>query len=657
VTAMQPSARYAVACGIAPERDLVPERTFLSSPWSRGRVYLLSRQAASVVARTREFEEKMVALSDSDLGDRWTSLRSLGRRLQRDPEVAAEALAALREVARRSVGQRPFDEQVYAAFVLLRGGLVEMGTGEGKTLTAAVAAAMAAASGDPVHVLSSNDYLVARDAGSMAPIYARLGLRVGRVLGSEPDRSQRTAAYRCDVTYLTPRELAFDYLRDRRDLGDAGPLVRRVERIGRPAALGLRQRGLHFALIDEADDVLLDQASTPFVLSQAANRPAAQATLREAMRMARTCREGEDFCRSTPGASPVLTEDAEFRIRAEAEASGIWAKSSESVDAVRVAVLAIHGLTRDVDYVVHDGSVEIVNAPTGRRAPDQSFERGLHQFLELKEGLEPTASSSGSARIAGQSLFRRYRHMGAMTGTASDARGELWRIYGLPVVRVPLQRPSMRVAVGLACHVDEASQHEAIFARVATIHASGRPVLVGTGSIEASRRIAGGLIDRGIEPHVLNAADDAEEATIIAAAGAPGQVTVTTNLAGRGTDIALPPEAARRGGLHVICTRVGESRRVDRQLIGRCARQGDPGSFESILSLEDDVLADRLPAGVLAWLRERSGESGKLNSRLAQLLLWTVQMAEERRAEAARRTLLEIQCGRDQLLAFAGKSE
>jgi preprotein translocase subunit SecA len=324
---------------------------------------------------------------------------------------------------------------------------------------------------------------------------------------------------------------------------------------------------------------------------------------------------------------------------------------------VERALFALHCLARDVDYVLRDGAVEIVDAPTGRRRPQHNFDRGLHQFLEAKEGLDVSAVSEGLARIAGQALFRRYRRLAAMTGTAAEARAELRCVYGLPVVRVPLRRRPRREVCALQCHFDGVGQTEAILARVDAERRAGRPVLVATGSVEDSRRMTAALQEHGIEAQLLNAADDAEEARVVAQAGQAGRVTVATNMAGRGTDIVLAPEVAQCGGLHVVCARVGESRRVDRQLLGRCGRQGDPGSFEMIVCLGDPRFEDNLPTRLFRWAHRRAARTGILPPLIAQALLWGAQIAEERRAGAARRTLLVWQSQWDQLLAFAGNSE
>jgi preprotein translocase subunit SecA len=650
-------ARYAVACGIAPERECVPERTSLSSPSSRGRAFLLRREAGRALALAGARASALRELGDAALDDRLRFLRPAlrGRRVQLP--ALAEGLAIACEAAGRSIGQRPYDEQIFAAFVILRGGLAEMATGEGKTLTAALAGAVVAASGAPVHVLSSNDYLVERDARAMAPLYLRMGLRVGRIQARETDAELRGAAYDCDVTYLTPSELAFDYLRDRTLLRDAGPLGRRVARIGCRLEHGVRQRGLHFAIVDEADDVLLDQACTPFVLSQAGSGGDASSRARAAMFFARTCVAERDYQWVRPGGSPRLTEQGAAQVMSSGERTGLWSRPSECREWVERALFALNCLVRDVDYVLRDGDIEIVDSATGRRSPQHSFERGLHQLLEAKEELDVSAVSTGQARVAGQALFRRYQRLGAMTGTAAEARSELWRVYGLPVVRVPLRCGLQREVIAQQCHVDDVAQAEAIFARVEAVCSAGRPVLVATGSVDASRQMAAALQQRGIETQLLNAADDAEEARVISQAGRAGRVTVTTNMAGRGTDIALTPEVAQRGGLHVVCARVGESRRVDRQLLGRCGRQGDPGSFETIVSLEDPCFEHNLPLRLFQWARNRALQAGILSPRITGVLLWSVWFSEERRAEVGRRALLDLEQHLEQMLAFAGKME
>lgn len=650
-------ARYAVPCGLVPEREIIPERTFLSSPWARGRSYLLAREAARAVRLAADGERHLRDLDDEALSAHLTSMLPALRVPRIETETLAEALGVTREAALRGIGQRPFDEQLFAAFILLRGGLAEMATGEGKTLTAGLAGAVAAVAGNPVHVLSSNDYLVSRDADAMRPLYAHLGLRVASVTASEQALEKRAEAYRHEVVYLTPREMAFDYLRDRRALGSAGPLGRRVARIGGRLGAGLRQRGLHFAIVDEADDVLLDQARTPFVLSQRAEEPNATSRAQAALAIASDCVAGRDYVASNRENSVQLTDACIARVRESVKESDLWARPSEAREWVEMGLVALNDLTRDVDYVVRDGAVELIDAPTGRRAPDQNFARGLHQLLELKEGLDARAPNAGTARIAGQSLFRRYRKLSAMTGTAREAHAEFWRVYGLPVVRVPLRRPSMRVGGDLACYLDQEAKDKAIVSTVVATVAEGRPVLVGTDSVEGSRHIARALAASGVETEVLNAADDASEAATISHAGEARRVTVATNMAGRGADILLTSEVADNGGLHIICTRVGESRRVDRQLLGRCGRQGDPGSCETILSLSDAAFVEKVPGPLLGWARKRATASGELSTWIAQILLWAVQKADENRAEAARRSLLVLQSGRERLLAFAGRSE
>lgn len=657
MSTMLAAARYSVPCGIVPECEFPSDRTFLSSPWARIRSYLLSREAARAVALAGARHVHLSDLTDAGLNEHLASLLPKLRGRNWNTEAIAEVLGVVREVGSRRLEQRAFDEQLFCAFVLLRGGLAEMETGEGKTLAAAIASSIVGLAGVPVHVLSSNDYLVDRDARAMKPLYDGLGLSVGVVLESEFKFQQRQDAYRCHITYLTPRELAFDYLRDRRTLGSAGPLGRRVARIGRRLEGGLRQRGLHFAVVDEADDVLLDQARTPFILSCELTGDREGVRARTALALARECVSGQDFVERASQNSVLLTDRGMAGLIARDRQPGVWTRSEELHEWVEMALVATRKLRRDVDYLVRDDAIEIVDSSTGRRVPDQKFGHGLHQILELKEGLDPSASTEGALRIAGQSLFRRYQNLSAMTGTASESRGEFWRVYGLPVICVPLRAPSVRISRGLKCHLNDASRDAEIFSMVEASSAQGRPVLVGTGSIEASRRIAALLSERGIDAQILNAADDSEEARIISSAGEPGCVTVTTNMAGRGTDIKISSDVANAGGLHVVCARVGEARRLDRQLIGRCARQGDPGSFETILSLGDPDLSDRVPKPLLRWIRDRAAGTGQLNPRLAQILLWGVQTAEEKRAEAARRGLLVLESGRVQLLAFAGRSE
>lgn len=502
------------------------------------------------------------------------------------PAQVALALAVVAEVARRELGLSARDTQLRAAAAMLRNSLVEMGTGEGKTLVAVLVAATGALAGMPVHVLTSNDYLARRDAEQLRPVFAALGLRVGCVQASDgPDA--RRAAYACDVTYATAREVAFDHLRDRlaATTPDAQPVL----------------RGLCMAVLDEADSVLIDEASMPLILSQQVPDEDVQ-RWRLALFMARQLSLGEQAVEAEPGRW-LLTESGRRWLSARADHLGSeWQLQRFREDLIHLALAALHGFQRDVHYVVHDDEIQIVDVHTGRRAEGRTWSRGLHQLIALKEGLQPAAASRTLMQMSYQRFFPRYVRLCGQSGTLWEAREELMAVYGLPVVRIGPHQPSRRLDLGTSVHADAASQWAAVAARVRELHAQGRPVLVGTGSVADSQALSAVLRAQGLVHQVLHASQDAFEAQVVAAAGAAGAITVATQMAGRGTDIHIDDALAERGGLHVICAGLQSARRVDRQLAGRCARRGQAGSHERMLALDDEGWRPIAPPAALRAL-------------------------------------------------------
>jgi preprotein translocase subunit SecA len=556
----------------------------------------------------------------------------------------------VREAAARSVGLRHFDVQLVGGWAMLNGMLAEMETGEGKTLAATLAAATAALAGRAVHVITVNDYLAERDADWMGPVYRALGLTVGCVKqGMDPDA--RRAAYRCDVTYCSNKEVAFDYLRDRRVLG------------GKPRAISMRMdalagegpgqrlllRGLQFAIVDEADSVLVDEARTPLILSAEADHTQAETLHAEALGLARQLGDG-DFQMREDGAR-ITDRGLERLEELGAPLGGVWRGPRRREQLVRQALSALHAFERDKHYLVRDGKVVIIDENTGRLMPDRSWEQGLHQLIELKEGCEVTGRRETLARISYQRFFRRYVHLAGMTGTASEVAGELWSVYRLRVAKIPTHRPGRRLRLASRVYGRTERKWRAVVESIARHRASGRPVLIGTRSVAASEALAGHLEKAGIPFRLLNARQDRDEAEIIAQAGELGRVTVATNMAGRGTDIKLEPEVVQRGGLHVIATELNDSGRIDRQLFGRCARQGDPGSCQAILAIEEDLVASFLPAAMpLRRLRRLPRALGRVVFALAQ---WRAERAHSR----ARRDLLDLDDYLGDILAFSGRGE
>lgn len=584
---------------------------------------------------------------------------TLRREGMRD-ELVAASFALVREVAGQTVGMRHFACQIRGGWILLNGMIAEMETGEGKTLTATLPACTAALAGFPVHVITVNDYLTARDAELMRPVYSALGLTVGVVIhGGDP--VSRRAAYGCDIAYCTNKELTFDYLRDRIALGSHTNRIQlQVEKIAgtetRSAKLVLR--GLYFAIVDEADSVLVDEARTPLVIAGQGDAGGAREMYEGALGLAERLTPGADFTLDTRERQAHFTDAGREKLDEWAVAlPGVWSGRRRREELVGRALSALHLFERDKHYMVHDGKIQIIDESTGRVLPDRNWELGLHQMVEAKEGCELSDQQASLARMTYQRFFQRYLHLAGMTGTAREIAGELWSTYRLPVVKVPTNRPGQRKDLGEIVHVSEREKWNAIARRVRELNQQGRPVLVGTRSVAASELLSAILTTHGVSHRLLNARQDKEEAEVVAQAGNRGKVTVATNMAGRGTDIALGKGVVELGGLHVIASELHESRRVDRQLFGRCARQGDPGSFEAIVSAEDDLLRTYLGPAARWASRHRGITQRKLGQRLLQRLLRAAQQRAELSHARLRRDLLKMDEQLGDMLAFSGRGE
>jgi len=578
---------------------------------------------------------RLEGLSDAGFAEHAIGLR---RRAMRGEAVTIPAFAAVREAARRRLGQRHYDVQILGGLAMRHGCIAEMRTGEGKTLAATLPAATAALARVPVHVLTVNDYLAERDATEMRPVYEALGLTTGCVQ-SGMDPEERRRQYACDIVYVTNKDLVFDWLRDRLSLPSGAPLRLHAGRLAEAPPPGRIPvlRGLHCAVVDEADSVLLDEARTPLVIAaDTAPDPQQLAAWRQALDLAPLLAEGRDYRLDPERRFAEITPAGEARLgelaaRLGRGASPAWSSRPYRAQLARQALAALHLFHRDIQYLVTEGKVQIIDEQTGRVMPDRSWDLGLHQMIETKEGCTPTAERETLASVSYQRFFRHYHHLCGMTGTAREVAGEMWDIYRLPVMRIPTNRP-MRQRRLKTILVDEAPEKwRRIAGRIRVLRAAGRPVLIGTRTVGQSEALAQVLDAAGIPYSLLNARRHAEEAAIVAAAGQPGRVTIATNMAGRGTDIKLGAGVAAAGGLHVIGTELHESGRVDRQLAGRCARQGDPGSTELVLSLEDGLLEEAAPAAaaLLGGLPE-----GRLRTALA---LGAMRLAQGRlRARHAR---------------------
>jgi preprotein translocase subunit SecA len=532
-----------------------------------------------VLARVSALEPAVAALDDGGL-TAWA--RVLRARVADGAAVESqlpEAFALAREAARRALGQRLFDEQVLAGLALAQGRIAEMATGEGKTLAAVAPVFLQALAGRGSHVLTFNDYLARRDAAWMGPAYERLGLSVGFVQ-ERMSVAERQRAYAADITYLTAREAGFDHLRDALALEPG-------ERA---------QREYHFALVDEADSILIDEARIPLVI--AGETGEALAGPERLAVLVRTLIPGVDFDTDEHAHNIALTETGTARMEAALGCGSLHALENVSLHAqLRHALHAEHLLERDVDYIVRGGKVELVDESTGRVADKRHWPDGLHAAVEAREGLRLTSEGRILGQVTLQHFLRLYPRLAGMTATAHTAAEELEAFYGLRTVLIPTHRPMVRTDEPDLVFTHQDAKRPALVAEIAGVHATGRPVLVGTASVGESEDLAAALVAAGVRCEVLNARNDEAEAAIVARAGEPGAVTISTNMAGRGTDIRLggPDEARRaevaaRGGLYVIGTNRHASLRIDQQLRGRAGRQGDPGSSRFFVSLEDPLI-------------------------------------------------------------------
>ena len=651
--------------GFYPERRTSPETKFdaavISIAGNAVRPLLTGyRRFAGIVRRTHELSGALSGSSDAALREEAETLRRTLRSDGLRTDTAARAFALVREVAGRKLGMRHFDVQLIGGYVLLNGLIAEMETGEGKTLTATLPACTAALAGIPVHIITVNDYLARRDGEWMRPVYEALGLSVGIVthdLGPE----ERRAAYRSDVTYCTNKDVVFDYLKDRIVMRQRpGHIQMRLERLYRTATRQeqLLLRGLPFAIVDEADSVLIDEARTPLIISGPASNSCEQEGYRQALAAAGQLRPGEHYVVDTAKRTIELTDGGKEQVRElMLPLGGIWVGKYRREDMVRQALMAQHLFVKDQHYIVRDDKVQIVDEYTGRVMADRSWEQGLHQMIECKEGCEITNQNETLARISYQRFFRRYQRLAGMTGTAREVAGELWSVYRLRVVPIPTNKPSARRQEPFRLYRSAQEKWQAIEERITTLHRQGRPVLVGTRSVAASEHLSALLTGASLPHRVLNARQDKEEADIIAQAGQKGQITVATNMAGRGTDITLGQGVRELGGLYVLATEFHDAGRIDRQLFGRCGRQGDPGSYEAIASLEDGLFASHA-GNPISLIARRLAASGTRLGRFAERgLVLLAQQAAQRKHSHVRRELLKFDDSLDSAMAFSGFGE
>ncbi len=554
------------------------------------------QQWARLVPQIAALEEPLQAQADFDLKKTSLSLRYRARSGEPLDRLLVEAFALVREAGRRRLNMRHFDVQLLGGAAVHHNSIVEMQTGEGKTLTATLPLYLAALEGKGAHLATVNDYLAKRDSDWMRPLYEILGMKVGCIQSQQP-QGDRAKQYACDITYGTANEMGFDFLRDRL-------LKRRISEGQRDlfgAMLGNASSGhempvqgdLNFMLVDEADSILIDEARTPLIISAlpGEDEKLEAEAYRWAAQHAGEFTEDDHFEYDHKEKTVELTLPGRRKVRE--------IKKHEAMDRMPLSTIYEHieraikvarEMILDRQFVVRDGEIVIVDEFTGRLGEGRKWRAGIHQAVEAKEGVEITFATNQAARITVQDFFLRYNRLAGMTGTASTSAGELYKIYGTRVRPVPTNKPPIRVKLPTLVFATAEDKWRAIIEDLIEQHALGRPILIGTRSIDKSELLSQLMAAHNIEHSILNARHVAQEADIVSAAGQPNKVTVATNMAGRGTDIRLGEGVKELGGLHVICSELHEAQRIDRQLIGRCGRQGDPGTYRQFLALDDEIL-------------------------------------------------------------------
>ncbi len=583
------------------------------------------KRQMGVIRAVNALEPEIQALADADFAARMAQYREEiagGKRLD---ELLPQVFALVREASVRSLGMRHFDVQLVGGIALHNGKIAEMKTGEGKTLVATLPVALNALSGKGVHVVTVNDYLAKRDAAWMGKLYNFLGLSVGVIVHGLNDE-ERKAAYGADITYGTNNEFGFDYLRDNMKFYKEQ----------------LVQRPHHYAIVDEVDSILIDEARTPLIISG----PAEESTdlYRRVDAIIPRLKVTDHYTVDEKARTAMLTEEGVARCEELLRVDNLFDPQNITLQHHTLQALKAHKVfRRDVDYIVQDNKVVIVDEFTGRLMPGRRFSDGLHQALEAKERVKVEAENQTLASITFQNYFRLYEKLAGMTGTADTEAVEFNEIYRLEVLSIPTHRPMIRKDFADVVYRTKKEKYDAITAEIRELHEKGQPVLVGTISIETSELLAAHLKKAGIPHNVLNAKHHEQEAVIIAEAGQSGKVTIATNMAGRGTDIVLGDGVRELGGLHILGTERHESRRIDNQLRGRSGRQGDPGSSRFYLSLEDDLMrlfgSERI-AGLMQTLGLQEGES--IEHRMISRAIENAQKRVEGHNFEIRKSLLDF---------------
>ena len=615
-----------------------------------------------IVKLISSYEKPLIDYSETDLTKHISELKEKLVRFGLTSELIAQAFATIREAAARTLRKRHYDVQLYGGWIMINGMLAEMATGEGKTLTTTLPACTAAMAGIPVHVITANDYLAARDVDIMQPLYQRLGLSAASVIDGM-DKHQRRKNYQSHIVHTTNKQIAFDYLRDRMEIGkDTGFLKLQFQQnqqsMENDKGGQLLLKGLCFALIDEADSVLVDEAKTPLIITQTKPNEYGPETYSDALYLAAALAINHDYLVDSKARKTELTQQGEDKLaNSVSKLPKHWQNKRKREMLVNQALTASHFYKKDKHYVVQGDKIQIVDEFTGRIMPDRSWEQGLHQLIEAKEGCRITEQRETIARISYQNFFIRYLRLAGTSGTLKEVSSELHSVYGLRTIKVQPHTSSKRIMMPERVYKTLENKKTALLARVSQLYAQHRPILIGTATVEESQAVSSWLAQAGFPHRLLNATQDRYEAEIIAQAAQQNAITVATNMAGRGTDIELGLGVSSLGGLHVIALNSNESRRIDRQLYGRSARQKDPGSAEAILSLQDPAFQHFYSTAMLKVFGRLCNGQNSIPTCLANLILRFAQQMKERRQRSIREQVMKFDRQMARILAFSGKPE
>ncbi len=616
-------------------------------------------RAALMIEPARHWEKEFDRLTDAEVKQTGLRLKGRARGGESLDKLLPEAFGLVSVAASRTIGLRPFDVQLAAGVVIHQGALAEVATGEGKTLVAALPSYLNALTGKGVHVTTVNDYLAKRDAEWIGPVYDALGLTVGILQMTTPD-AERAKAYRCDITYGMASEFGFDFLRDRLRVsstkGQSVPFwsgwMPGAHNSGAVLDPRIQRQQHYFALVDEADSIMIDEARTPLIIAS----PTRPATPEEshvyywADDVAKQMQRDQHFKLDEKKEKIELTEEGKQLVRWSNPPFGEHSHAMDKLhEHVERALHAHFRFRRDQHYMIEKDKIIIIDEFTGRRMPDRHWREGLHQAVEAKERAPITKASDHAAQITFQSYFRLYKKLAGMTGTAWQNWMELRRVYKLWVVPVPTNRHVIREQWPDRIFPTTDAKFDAIVEEVTKLHDQGRPVLIGTRSVEKSEELSRRFHAAGVEHRVLNAKQHEQEAHVVADAGGPGRVTIATNMAGRGTDIKLGAGVAETGGLHVLGTERHEARRIDRQLAGRAGRQGDPGSCQFFLALDDELLEGLGPVRQFR-LQELGRRGGNRAWETFANLFFRAQRRVERRHRKQRVDLMLYEKQRQEIL-------